>query len=385
MHVVQEMKIAFVYDIPYPWHVGGIESMNFNEAEELAKSHEVHYFTTKWKGMRGENFIYHGIHYHASHDTEQKRIYRHGRRSIREALAYTSSLKQIFRYDFDVVITNAFPILHLPMIKRYCSAKSAKLIIEVAEVWDRKYWRSYLGPILGDLAYSYSKGAMLGADSYVAISSDTKNRLVGFGIDRRKVKIFAPNLDNNVINAVRKERLERSKLVMFSGRMIKEKRLDMWLKLFKTAHMKDESLKGLIIGSGPEHASILEMISELGLGGSVGLSDHYKSNLDLYRKIREASSMLHMSEREGLGIIAIESIALGTPVILPRDTPIPKEVSEMCIVADERAIPKKIIEIASSRDPSRYISHRENLSMFSKSEVRRFYASLFSELGLKGK
>jgi glycosyltransferase involved in cell wall biosynthesis len=90
-----------------------------------------------------------------------------------------------------------------------------------------------------------------------------------------------------------------------------------------------------------------------------------------------------MSEREGLGIIAIESVALGTPVILPSDTPIPREVREMCVVSDENAIPKKIIEIVNSKHPRRYIFNSKNLAIYSKSEVTGFYDALFSRLKLR--
>ncbi len=377
------MKIAFVYDVPYPWHVGGIESMNFNEAEELAKEHEVHYFTTRWKGMKSSDFTYRGIHYHALNAAEQKKIYRHGRRSIREAMAFSASLGRIFKYDFDAVITNAFPIVHLPVLKRYCRLKGARLIMEVAEVWDRGYWRSYLGPIIGDMAYSYSRRAIRGADFYVTISSATSERLAAFGIGRSLMKTFAPNLDNAAIGRMLRRKAGRSKLIMFSGRMIKEKRIDRWLDMFAEAHRIDNSLKGLIIGSGPERGSLKEKISGLGLGDSVELSDFYESSAELYRKIRESSAVLHMSGREGLGIIAIESIALGTPVILPKDSPIPREVREMCVVADEKHIPGKIVEIANSKNPKRYIYNRKNLSIYSKSEVRAFYGRLFSRLGLE--
>ncbi|MCL4365125.1 glycosyltransferase [Candidatus Marsarchaeota archaeon] len=378
------MRIAFVYDVPYPWHVGGIESMNFNEAVELAKAHEVHFFTTRWGGMKSNDFTYHGIHYHAFHTTGQGRIYRHGRRSIREALAFSSSVKQLFKYDFDVVITNVFPILHLPLVKRYCRLKHAKLIMEVAEVWDRKYWRKYLGPILGDLAYSYSRGAILGADFYITISSDTSKRLAAFGVDKSSMLVFAPSLDNGKIDKICRERISRSKRVIFSGRMIKEKRLDIWLHLFSEAHRIDSSLKGLIIGNGPERSELEGMIKDLDLGGSIDMPDFYASSSELYRKIRGSSAVLHMSEREGLGIIAIESIALGTPVILPKDTPIPKEVREMCVVADEKSIPRKIVEIANSKNPQKYVFNKKNLSIYSKSEVRTFYKTLFSSLGLRG-
>jgi len=377
------MRIAFVYDVPYPWHVGGIESMNYNEAEELAKKHEVHFFTTKWEGMPGKNFRYNGIHYHAIHATEQSKIYRHGRRSIREALAYASSMRRIFDYDFDVVITNAFPILHLSTIKRYCRSRGAKLIIEVAEVWDRDYWMKYMGRAMGRVAFSYSRRAIGGADFYVTISSATTEKLVKFGVSGSKISVFAPNLDNEAIERVRRERIRRTKLVLFSGRMIKEKRIDRWLIAFKSAQMDDHSLRGLIIGSGPEKREIENRIRDLGLRGRVVVRNFYRTNAELYRKIRQAALVLHMSEREGLGIIAIESVALGTPVVLPSDTPIPKEVREMCVVSDENEIPKRIIEIANSGDPERYIHNRKNLATFSKSEVIKFYGALFSRLRVR--
>ena len=377
------MRIAFVYDVPYPWHVGGIESMNYNEAEQLAKDHEVHYFTTRWEGMKGEDFTYHGIHYHAMHKTEQAKIYRHGRRSIREALAYANSLKRMYDYDFDVVITNAFPIVHLPALKKYCKKTKAKLIVEVAEVWDKDYWIKYIGRVAGRLAYPYSVRAMKGADYYITISSTTTKKLEDIGIRRSKISIFAPNLDDSVMGKIRKEKVAKSKLVLFSGRMIKEKRLDRWLIALRSAYIHDNSIRGLIIGKGPEKKAIETMIKEIKMDGRIRVVDFYKDNLELYRKIREACAVLHMSEREGLGIIAIESVALGTPVVLPSDTPIPKEVSDMCVVASESQIPKRLVEIANSKSPEKYIFNRKNLAMYSKSEIRRFYRALFSKLNLR--
>jgi glycosyltransferase involved in cell wall biosynthesis len=373
------MKIAFAYDVPYPWHVGGIESMNRNEAEELAKNNEVHFFTTKWKGMKAE-FSDNRIHYHAAHETDQSMIYRHGRRSIREALRYKFSLLRMFGYKFDVVVTNAFPIIHMSVIKLYCRMNGSKLIVEVAEVWNRDYWRSYLGPIIGDMAYFLSKWEISGADFYVVISSTTAEKLLKFGVEKSKIKIFAPGLDNNMIETARRDNAKRDKLVVFSGRLIKEKRLDKWLIALHKAIEMDNSIKGLIIGNGPERQAIREQIKKTGMSRNVKLVKPYKSSMELYRTIRRSSALLHMSEREGLGIIAIESIALDTPVILPKYTPIPKEVKDMCIVSDEEDIPSKILEIVNSNDKSQYIRHTKNLDMYSKSKVNSFYGALFRKI-----
>ncbi len=372
------MKIAFAYDAPYPWHVGGIESMNYNEAAELAKENDVHYFTMKWPGMES-SFAKDRIMYHAWHETSQARLYRHGRRSIREAAFYALSLFRLFTQRFDAVITNAFPLLHLPIVKLYCKISGAKLIVEVAEAWNREYWKEYLGAPLGTIAYAYSNFAIRGADFYVTISSTTTDRLVALGVDRKKTKIFAPAIDNKAIGKAR-AKTAKGKIVLFSGRMIKEKRIDKWLSAVKRAIEMDNGIKGMIIGKGPERSAIEASIKRMGLSGSVSVHDFYKSQSELYAQISRSALTLHMSEREGLSIIAIESIALGTPVVLPSYTPLPKEVKEMCIVLGEDKIPSKIAEIARSRDKSAFIRNKGNINMYSKSKVNEFYSGLFKSL-----
>src|SRR5271157_339636 len=113
------LRIAFVSDAVYPGHFGGLEVLEHAEAKELAKVHEVHFFSMQWPGMR-RTFKQEGITYHASHRVTQEKFYRHGRRSIREALVFSFSMFRIFRYRFDVIISNEFPVLQIPILKLYC-------------------------------------------------------------------------------------------------------------------------------------------------------------------------------------------------------------------------------------------------------------------------
>lgn len=374
------MRIAFAYDVPYPWHIGGIEAMSFSEAEELAKENDVHYFTTRWPGMKSGEFTYKGIRYHAYSNTDQGKIYRHGRRSVREAIRYVMSLTRIYRYRFDVVITNAFPILHLPMLKLYCKLSGAKLIVQVAEVWDERYWKDYLGKLSGRLSYAYSKSAIMGADAYVTISSVTTYKLAKFGVPRSRISVFAPAVDDMVIRKVAAESIPKSKTVLFSGRLIKEKRIDVWLRILAGACRRDGRIHGLIVGSGPDRSNIDRRIRSMGLGDRVRFHNYYPDSEQLYRQIRRSLAVLHTSEREGLGILAIEGVMLGTPVLLPEYTPIPREVSKMCIVGSEKGLEDVIVGLASGREP-KATKDGAVLRSFSKSNVRGFYSGLFRKLG----
>ena len=372
-----KMRIAFVSDSVYPWNFGGIETIENSEARELAKKHEVHFFSMKWPGMK-ENFRYNGVRYHASHDVTVKKFYRHGRRSIREALIFGFRIFAIFNYKFDVIQANEFPIIHLPVIWLYCKLNNCKLILDVHEVWDRSYWTSYLGNVWGSLASAYASWVIMLGDAYIANSSTTASQLQAIGVEKKRINIFSPVLDTELIEKVKLER--GSNGIIFWGRLIKEKRLDKFLEIVKVVSKKVRNLNALILGDGPEKGNIQKMIDKMSLGSTVKLEGFQKDRIKLFGRVKSSGLLLHMSEREGLSTIILESLTLGTPVVIPDYSPVPSEVKEMCVVEKERDMPNKIVEILNSRNKRAYIRNRGNLTAFSISNVNQFYKGLFKKI-----
>ncbi len=375
------MRIAFVYDVPYPWHKGGIEQIFSTEAEALAKDNEVHFFTLRWPGMEKE-FVHAGVRYHAFGKAREENVYRHGRRSIREALIYSVFILNLFKYRFDVVITEMFPVLHLPMIRAYCRATGCRLIIRVAELWGNEYWKDYVGNRIGPIAYSYSSAAIRsGSAFYITLSSASRNKLAEFGIEKKRIRVFSPVIDNEAVERIRGEEISKERQVIFSGRFIKEKGLERWIDAVSSAIRIDPRIRGVIVGSGIEERRIRKEIEGRGMEKKIEIRPFYKDKLELYREIARSDAMLHMSEREGLGIIALESIALGTAVIIPDYSPVPEEVKEMCIVESEERIPERIAEMAMKGGSARL--RKNNLGLFSISKIDEFYMALFSHMGIE--
>ena len=372
------MRIAFVSDAVYPWNFGGIEVLERTEAKELAKSHEVHFFSMQWPGMRRE-FKSEGITYHAAHKVTQEKFYRHGRRSIREAIVFSLGIFRIFRYKFDVVIANEFPVLHLPILKLYCALRNCRLVLDMHEVWDKKYWTQYLGLLPGLLANAYASVALKTADAYVANSSTTEGSLIAAGV-KKHITIFSPVIDDQFMSGIRATKKKKS--MIFWGRLIKEKRVDKWLDVVRQMRSSVQNMHAVIIGDGPERENIEHEIREYGLDGAVELRHAYSNErrAELFRAVKEAGLLLQMSEREGLGMIILESIALGTPALVPSYSPIPKEVREMCVVAKEGELAKVAARILESRDKGRYIKNRENLKEFYVSRINDVYSALFDTL-----
>lgn len=376
------MKIAFAYDVPYPWHKGGIEKILSIESAELAKRNEVHFFTLKWPGMRNE-FTREKVHYHAYSSSSIEKAYKNGRRSIGNAIVFALSLFHLFSYDFDVLVIDQFPYLHIPVAWLFCRIKGCKLVMKVAEVWDRDYWIKYTNPIIGNLAYWFSKAWAKSADFYIVNSDDTKEKFKLFANkESNKILVFSPVLDEKIITAAAKKKRKIAD-VIFAGRLIKEKRLDKWVDAVSKAHKIDNKITGAIIGDGIEMKSIKSYIKKANATKFISMLGRMESTAELYEAIAGSNVMLNMSEREGLSIISLESIALGTPVLLPKYTPIPKEVTEMCIVQEEKRIPETILEICSSKDKRKYIRSTKGLATHYTSGVNSNYGKIFKNLGIK--
>jgi glycosyltransferase involved in cell wall biosynthesis len=144
-------------------------------------------------------------------------------------------------------------------------------------------------------------------------------------------------------------------------------------------------MRAVIIGDGPEKANIARLIKKLGLSGIVELRDFYRTEKkeEVYQRISNSKLLLHMSEREGLSVIVLESLALGTPVLLPEYSPIPNEVRNMCVVTDEVNVPYMLEEMLQSKDKSKYLRNIEGLKNFSVSHTNKFYMGLFNKLRRK--
>jgi L-malate glycosyltransferase len=373
------MKIAFISDAAFPWHIGGLEAVELTEAKELAKENDVHFFCMKWPGMERE-FTKDGIHYHPMVSIQRETFYRHGRRSIRSALFFTLSTLRIFKYRFDVVEVNLFPFIHLPIIKLWCKLTGCKMILDVVEVWSKEYWTEYLGSVIGTIAFYYTNYFCNSPNAYIVNSTATEEKLIANGIDKHRIFRFAPVLDDELIRKVRGEKPKKQRRIIFWGRFIKEKRIDKWIDVVEEAHHRLGSIKGLLIGGGSEDDTIRYLVKSAKLQKVINVRPNIGNDEVLFKEVMKSALLLHMSEREGMSLVTLESLALGVPVVLPSYSPIPKEIKGMCVVVPEEKLPETIVEIIKSKNKEKFIRNKENLAQFSISRTGEFYKRIFKAL-----
>ena len=303
------MKIAFIYDAVYPWVKGGIEKRVWELAVRLSRTgHEVHIFGMKfWDGediLISEGVFLHGI-------CPPQKLYINGRRSIWQAFYFSISLViPLLKERFDILDCQQFPYLSCFSAKFLSKLKKIPLIITWHEVW-RNYWYEYLGwkGFAGKCTEQLM--ARLTSDN-IAVSKTTAHNLEILGLPSG-VKIVPNGVDLKNISSIPPS--SSSSDIIFVGRLIREKHVDILIRAFHVLLSDQPHLNLQIIGDGPEWDYITALINESGLQTQVLLIGFRERHDEIISRMKSSKICVLPSTREGFGITALEALACGLPVV----------------------------------------------------------------------
>lgn len=140
----------------------------------------------------------------------------------------------------------------------------------------------------------------------------------GWGLERVEV---VPN-PAPAPAAVRPEKLSPG-TVVFVGRLTRQKALDVALRAVAAV----PAARLLLVGDGPERESLERLAAELGLDGRVSFLGA-RSRDDALRLLAGAEAAVLSSEWENLPHAAVESLAVGTPVVATAVGGVPEVVRD---------------------------------------------------------
>ena len=303
------MKIAFVYDAIYPWVKGGAEKRIYELGRRLAgQGNEVHVFGVKWwKGseiIKYEGMVLHGV-------CAPMELYVNGRRSISEAIIFSSKLlPHLSRERFDMIDASAFPYLPCFTVKLVSILKRTPTVVTWHEVWG-DYWYEYIGwrGFFGKLIeHLVSKLTFC----LIAVSAITKNNLESIGVEDERIHIIPNGIDIERIERITpsSDRCD----ILFTGRLIKEKNVDMLLEAVNRLRQTIPDIKCYIIGDGPEKERLIRLAGEHRLLDNVKFFGFMEYD-EIIACMKSSKSFVLPSSREGFGMVVIEAFACGVPVI----------------------------------------------------------------------
>jgi glycosyltransferase involved in cell wall biosynthesis len=307
------MKIAFVYDVIYPYVKGGGERRYYELARRLGLRHEVHLFGMKfWEGddmiQNDDGVFLHGV-------CSPKKLYVDGRRSIYQAIYYSVKLVvPLLKQDFDLVDCSSVPFFPVFVCELYAIFRRKPLIVTWHEYWS-DYWYIYLASKWkGLIAKTIEWVSSRLPDKIIAVSEHTKADLVSHKVPGDKVQVIHNGVDFDEIQI--SPVANNASDVIFAGRLIKDKNVDVLMRII---HILKESLpriKCYIIGDGPERKNLEKLRVELGLEVNVELLGFLDEHQDVYGLMKASKVFVLPSEREGFGMVVLEANACGLPVVV---------------------------------------------------------------------
>lgn len=124
---------------------------------------------------------------------------------------------------------------------------------------------------------------------------------------------------------------ERAFSVLYVGRMYRRKRVDVLLKAAAILHGRIPELQVRIVGNGPRAPALRRLSSELKLEAAVAwLGDVSRSQL--VEEYKNATVFCLPSVQEGFGIVLLEAMAAGKPIVASRAAAIPEVVPHATLV-----------------------------------------------------
>lgn len=310
------MKIAFIYDTAYPWVTGGAERRIFEIGTRLAmRGHDVHVYSLgywmKTSQFKNKKVIqYNNITFH-SVGKPMELYTENNTRSIKEALYFARCvLANAKLNDFDIVDCQGFPYFSCYSSKLRTKFSKTNLVITLHEVWN-DYWYEYMGK-KGFFGKIIEKGIMHLTSNVICVSNLTYENMLE--IKEPKNATIIPN-GVNINDIIYLDPNNEYCDVIYAGRLIPEKHVDLLIKAMQKVVKKHPYAKCFIVGEGPMESYLKHLVTALQLQDNVFFLGFYKNKEDLYRTIKSSSIFVLPSMREGFGIVAIEANACGVPVI----------------------------------------------------------------------
>ena len=166
-----------------------------------------------------------------------------------------------------------------------------------------------------------------GASRLIAISDAVRRFLVDAGLPDRKFETIRYGLDEmpslpSEVTPAEAGVPDGAPLVLAIGRLIEQKDHATLLRAFARVHQRVPAARLAILGDGPLLARTRALVGELGLAEVVVLPGRLETRDWLLR----ADVFAHSSRWEGFGIVLLEAMLAGLPVVATRVSAVPEIV-----------------------------------------------------------
>lgn len=176
--------------------------------------------------------------------------------------------------------------------------------------------------------------ALAEVDSIIAVSRALKARMVELGVASQKVAVIPGGFVRERFSVLDREEARRQlglreegPVILFVGSLVTIKGVDVLLEATAELRTAGADVRLIIVGDGPLRTQLKAKASQLGLDGSVLWAGPIP-NEDVSRFMGACDVFVLPSLNEGLGLVCLEALACGRPVVGSRVGGIPEIITD---------------------------------------------------------
>jgi glycosyltransferase involved in cell wall biosynthesis len=304
-------KLVFVSDAIYPYMKGGKEKRLHEITTRLAAmGNDVHIYTMHWWKEESKIKVESGVSLHAL--CNYHTMYKGDRRTIKEGLIFGLSCFKLLGVRFDVLDVDHMPFFPLFSSWVVCLLRRRKLYATWHEALSQKEWINYMGPG-GIVAALIERLSIKLPHRITAASAHTKELLAQVHGRNERVELVGSGIDTDLLQKVQPADISCD--VLYLGRLVKDKNVDKLISAIGIAKRTRPDISCIILGEGIEKPRLQKAVARQKLQKNIIFLDSVPEAATVYSYMKAAKVFCSPSVREGFGIVSLEALGCGTPVI----------------------------------------------------------------------
>ncbi|MBI3190345.1 glycosyltransferase family 4 protein [archaeon] len=365
------MQICMLSELFYPYMLGGAERRYYEIARRLARKHEVTVYSLNLFGKKSSEI---------RENIEIRRVgFNHpmNKRSLITLPSYFTALIRSLNSEYDIIDANqgiaSFSSVLKPLTKR-------PIVATFHDIYWNQWGKHFRLPYSGigkTMEFIWSKTKY---DAIIANSPETAKKLAGLGFGH-DIEMIPSGLDTNLIDIIKVTKNKNT--VVYVGRLEKYKNVSSVLYAIARVKKSIPDIKLKVIGSGSEGTNLRNLAKKLSINVEFfGFVDERKK----FEIIKSSNVLINPSFVEGLGLIALEAMACGCPVVVrDLDCYFFCSKSNSITYSDENKLPDIIIGLLRNPEKCKALSKNalETARHFTWDETARHVERMYKSCVLR--